>query len=190
MVVNEKALVREMKKAYSGWGYTVIVRADGTWVIHSPFWVVTIDAMCNVPNEVLSLIVLHMGFLPNREMAYRVYKGDDGPVLQKEVYAVAVEAINNLEDRTRVEEYEYNPIMRTTLKLGKTQVWQQPDDLQIFLIDPRYEALIDDRTQVRTVGDAIYTEGNISAVYVYRVKDDHSKVFVDHLSLMQWVQKK
>lgn len=190
MVVNDKALAKEMKKAYTGWGYTVIVQDDGTWVIQTPFWVVTISCMSNVPNEVLSVIALHMGILPTRGEAYRVYKGDDGPVLQKEVFNVAMDPILNLEDETNETAEHPSWIMRSTLKFGKTQVWQQPDDLRILLIDPRYEALIDAKTEVRTVGNAIYAEGNISAVYVYRVDDDRSKVYIEHLARMQWVQKK
>lgn len=65
MVVNDKALVREMKEAFKGWGYTVMVVSGDKWVIGSKDnWTVVIDGQNNVPNEVLALIVLHMGELP------------------------------------------------------------------------------------------------------------------------------
>ena len=65
MVIDEKALVRELKEAYKGWGYTVMVTDHDKWVFRSADnWVVMIDGQDNVPNEVLALIVLHMGHLP------------------------------------------------------------------------------------------------------------------------------
>ena len=66
MVVNEKALVRQLKSGYKKRGYTVLVRPDDTWVFKTEEWVVTIEGQRNVPNEVLSLIVLHMGYLRGR----------------------------------------------------------------------------------------------------------------------------
>ena len=71
MIIHEKALVQEMKQAYKGWGYTVIVRAGDRWVFKTDGWMVQIDGQENVPNEVLALIVLHMGELPKKESACR-----------------------------------------------------------------------------------------------------------------------
>lgn len=85
MVIREKALVREMKEAYKRGGYTVLVRPNGRTVICSPYWSVEIDNH-EVPREALSLMALHMGFLPESGDAYKIYKGDKTPAVQEEVF--------------------------------------------------------------------------------------------------------
>ena len=187
MVVNEKALVREMKEAFKGWGYTVIVRPGDEWVISSRFWVVQISGMKNVPREVLSLLALHMGFLPETGNAYRVYKSGDDAVVQNEVFAVALEPIEKLEEAQAQSSDAPLWIQRTKLLFDKTRVWQQERNLKILLIDPRFENIIAGKTEVRTVGDAIYAEGEISDVYVMRVRNDTDKSQLDHLAQMQWI---
>ena len=189
MIVNEKALVREMKDAFRGSGYTVMVRPGDSWVIHSGYWAVVIDGQNNVPNEVLSLIVLHMGFLPGMETAYRVYKTDTGPAIQEDVYAVADETIRKLE-ASRMEADKIADVQRTKLMLGNCRVWQQDKDLKILLIDPRYESILDSKQGVRAAGDAIFLSGGISCVYVMRVEAGADNAQVAHLAQMQWVTTK
>lgn len=189
MVVHEKALMREMKEAYKGAGYTVMVRPGDEWVISSRAWAVAIEGQGNVPNEVLSLIVLHMGFLPERETAYRVYKTDTGPAVQQETYGVTNETFETLQKQRLETDNAPVQIRRTKLQLGHYRVWQQTVDLRVLLIDPRYETVIDRKNNVRTVGDAIYAEGEISCAYVMRVQDAADKVQIEHLAQMQWVEK-
>ena len=59
--------------------------------------------------------------------------------------------------------------------------------MKILLIDPRFENIIAGKTEVRTVGDAIYAEGEISDVYVMRIRNDTDKSQLDHLAQMQWI---
>lgn len=189
MIVNEKALVRGMKEAYKGSGYTVLVRANDTWVIYCGYWAAIIDGQSNVPNEVLSLIVLHMGFLPGMETAYRVFKTDTGPAIQEEVYAVADETISKLE-ASRMQPDKIADIQQTKLMLRSYRVWQQEKDLKILLIDPKYESIMDSKLGVRSSGDAIFQAGGISCVYVMRVKTEANNAQIEHLSQMQWVTTK
>lgn len=188
MVINEKALVKELKEAYKGWGYTVMVLPGGEWVFMTKAWVAEIDAQTNVPNEALSLIVLHMGYLPERETAYRVYKGDAGPVVQKEVFSIAESTYTALCEQR--QETDGKPVYcrQTKLRLGECRVWQRPSDLEILLIDPTYERIIASKKDIRVVGDAIYAEGQISSVYVMQVKDVGEQAHIDHLSQMQWIE--
>lgn len=185
MVIHEKALVQEMKQAFKGWGYTVIVRPGDKWVFKTDGWMVQIDGQGNVPNEVLALIVLHMGELPKKESACRIYKTDTGPAIQKEVFAVANEAIEKLEALARNSEQEN--IQRTKLALGMFRVWQKEENMEIFLMDPNDTRIIDSKETV-AVGDNIYAEGDISWVFVHR-RLDGDKAHIDHLAQMQWVQK-
>lgn len=188
MVANEKALLKAMKKAYTGWGYTITVRKGGRWTIHTPFWGVSFDAMADVPNKVLSLIVLHMGCFPNWEEAYQIYKGPDGPVLQKKVFALADDPFVQMEGALVTPDCSAPMIRRTDLTISKLQVWQRPDNLSILLIDPEYEALIEDKhLDISAVGSALYLEGNISSVFVRAETDKRPEVHIAHLEKVRWI---
>lgn len=189
MIVNDKSLVRGMKDAYRRAGYTIMVRPNDTWVIHSGYWAVVIDGQSNVPNEVLSLIVLHVGFLPEMETAYRVFKTDTGTAIQEELYAVADETISKLE-AARMQPDNVADIQQTKLTLGNYRVWQQEKDLKILLIDPRYESIMDSKRGVRCAGDTIFQAGGVSTVYVMRVETEADNAQIEHLSQMQWVTTK
>lgn len=183
MIIHEKALVQEMKAAFKGWGYTVIVRPGDKWVFKTDTWAVQIDGQENVPNEALSLIVLHMGELPKKESACRIYKVDTGPAIQKEVFAVANEAIEKLEALVRSS--EQNEIQRTKLMFGAYRVWQKEKDMGIFLMDPNDTRLIDSK-EIVAVGEGIYAEGDISWAFALRRMDSAEKAHIDHLAEIQW----
>ena len=188
MVIHEKALVRDMKEAYKGWGYTVLRLPWNRWVFYSRAWAVAIEGQNNVPNALLSLIVLHMGYLPETETAYRIYKTDTGPAVQQEVYETALESFRALELQRHETDEAPVRILRTKLMLGRCRVWQQEKDLGIALIDPTFESILEDKKNVRRVGEAIYAGGAISCVYIMRVKNDANKAQLAHLEQMQWVE--
>lgn len=189
MVINEKALLRAMKEAYKGWGYTVAVTDHDVWVISCPQWIAKICDRANVPNEVLSLIVLHMGYLPERETAYRVYKSDTGPAIQEEIFSEAMENMIDLEKKRYDPDTKKAQIRKTKLHFGHRQVWQRPEDLEIFLVDPRYESIIEKKIDVRTVGGVLFSVGETSTIYVYRESDTGYEAQIEHLSQMQWVAR-
>lgn len=189
MVIREKALVREMKEAYKGWGYTVMVMPGDRWVFgRAECWTVAIDGQDNVPNEVLALIVLHMGKLPRPETCCRIYKGEGCSMIQKEVYKVAADSFRSLE-RMR-EETDGTPveIRRAPLLYGLRRVWQQRADKKILLIEPRFEGLMDigGESLVRTVGENICLEGEISSVYISRARGGANENLIDHLAQVSW----
>lgn len=186
MVVNDKVLVREMKEAYKGWGYGVMVTSDDRWMFSSKDnWTVLIDGQNNVPNEVLALIVLHMGELPDSMQSYRVYKGDKGPCIQKEVYKVELENLETLEKSRPMVDVE---VRRTQLTYGRRRVWQQIEDKQVLTMDPRYEGLMEigAESKVCTVGQQIYLEGEISCVYISRARNSASEAMLQHLAQFKW----
>lgn len=82
MVIGENSLVREMKEAFKGGGYTIICRPGEATVIMCPYWAVEINDE-NLPREVLSLLALHMGYLPKEGEAYKIMKA--GQEIQQKV---------------------------------------------------------------------------------------------------------
>ena len=188
MVINEKSLLRAMKEAYKGWGYTVAVTSRDVWVISTPAWIARICNRDNVPNEVLALIVLHMGYLPEMETAYQIFKADTGPAIQEKIYSEAVDNIRTME-KLRLDPESTTPqISKTKLHFGRYRVWQQPIDLQIYLVDPRYECMIERQNDVHTVRSALCAAGEISSIYVFRDRVENENL-IDHLEQIQWVGK-
>lgn len=187
MVVNEKALVRQMKESYKNQGYQVLVN-DGAMVICNGFWLVEID-LDNVPNEVLSLIALHTRKIPDEGSACKVVKGDAGPIVQTRILEDALGPVKQMNEQ-RDEAFDDLPVvqmMKTNLVYDGFGAWQAHPGNYIYLIDPRYEALIADRGQVSMVGNGIYAEGEISKVWVLRVAGQSDKAYLDHLEKVTWV---
>lgn len=188
MVIEEKALLRAMKAAYSGWGYTVTVTDRDVWVISTPAWIARICKQNNVPNEVLALIVLHMGYLPEAETAYRIFKSDTGPAIQEKIYSEAIDSIRTMETVRYDPEIKKPAVRKTKLHFGRCRVWQRPEDLQIFLVDPRYESMIAFQNNVHTVRTALCAAGEISSIYVFREHVEEEDQ-IEHLEQMQWVAR-
>ena len=189
MVVNDKVLLRELKEAYKGWGYTVMVTSEDKWVFRSSeAWMVEIDGQDNVPNEVLALIVLHMGRLPNPDTCHRIYKGEKCSCIQKEVFAVAEQNYRTSVKQRMETDLTPVEIRRTPLVYGRRRVWQQREDKHILLIDPRYEGLMDvgGDSLIRTVGENICLEGEISCVYISRARGGANEELLDHLAKVNW----
>ena len=187
MVVNEKALVRQMKESYKSQGYQVLVNNDAM-VICNGSWLVEID-LDNVPNEVLSLIALHTRKIPDEGAACKVVKGDAGPIVQSRILEDALGPVLRMYEE-RAEAFDDLPVtqmMKTNLVYDGCGVWQANPGNHIYLIDPRFEALISDRKQVSMVGNGIYAEGEISKVWVLRVAGQSDKEFLNHLEKMTWV---
>lgn len=189
MVVNDKVLVREMKEAYKGFGYSVMVTDEDKWVFQrNDAWAVEIEGQDNVPNEVLALIVLHMGHLPKAQQCYRIYKCDKGVGIQKEVYAVAVQNWKSFERAREETDGAPEEVRRTALVYGRRRMWQQIADKQVLLMDPRFEGLMDIGAEsvVRAVGQQIYLEGEISCVYISQARGGASEALLDHLAKVKW----
>ena len=190
MVINDKVLVRELKEAYKGWGYTVTVTPHDEWVFRSAdAWLVEIDGQDNVPNEVLALIVLHMGHLPKENSCHRIYKSDKTTAIQKEVYEVAYETWNSFRKmRADTDECPVE-VRRTSLVYGRRRVWQERESSQIMLIDPRFEGLMEVGAEslIRTVGENICLEGEISEVYISKARGGAPEDMLEHLAQYKWV---
>lgn len=189
MVVNEKALVRQMNTAYKNQGYTVAVNCD-IMVINSGFWLVQID-MDNVPSEVLSLIALHMRLIPEDGDAYKVSKGYDGPIVQKKLIDDALGPVVQMENAVGEAKATTRLIqmLKTNLRFDGCSVWQAAVGTDVFLIDPRYEVLISSDAIVCMAGNGIYAEGLTSKAWVLRVAVNGSDAEkVQYLAERRWVE--
>lgn len=187
MIINEKALVRQMKEAYKNQGYTVAVNND-IMVICSGYWLVQVESD-NVPAEVLSLFAMHMRKIPENGDAYKVVKGDDGSYVQKKLIADALGPVETMEKLLAEADEDGGaaPMKKTNLRYDGCSVWQSQETLGIFLIDPRYEALIAADDSVCMLGTGIYAEGNISKIWIMRVDKKYEQAKIQHLAGIRWV---
>ena len=165
MVIREKALVREMKEAYKRGGYTVLVRSTGKTVICSPYWAVEIDNH-EVPREALSLMALHMGFLPEPGDAYKIYKGDKTPAVQEEVFEVAAEWVNMLDEVYRMREERSLAVKKTVLTYSGYNIWQEDKTRRILLIHPEYERILYKIDPACMIQEALCVADTVSRAYI------------------------
>ena len=186
MVIREQSLVREMKEAYKGGGYTVIRTEEETTVILCPCWAVEINNE-NLPREVLSLLALHMGYLPQEGEAYKIMKADKEPSVQKMLFDAAISLIRTVEVKV-AEAQNFIPmkVKKTLLTFDGCNVWQKTGNNGIILIDPEYESILRKKEDAILTGDAIYKEGEVSKAYIFRVDGTKWENQLNHLGQIPW----
>lgn len=185
MVIKDKALVAQMKDAYGKGGYVVANRGGDTYVINCAYWAVEIDRE-NLPREALSLMALHMGFLPEEDRAYRITKTKEGPSVQHVLIDVALSNIRKFEQE--IDEAAYVPVMmrKTIVTYDGCSVWQKEGNCGVILIDPRYESILRKKQEARIVSGALYVEGEISKAYIMPVERSSAEPEIVHLSGTRW----
>lgn len=181
MTFCETGLMRAMKSAYKKDGYTVAGTSTGL-VIAGEMWGVSINETA-IPNKVKSVIVLHAGKLPGAGEAINVRKGETSSM----IYDLAVAGIDRLDELYRDKKCEV--ICPTRLTMDGYRLWQQPKSLEINVIDPENQQILDYGDQdAYLVGNAIYGETVYGSVFVLRetVKPE-DKVMLAHLEQLQWI---
>lgn len=144
----------------------------------------------NLPREVLSLMALHMGYLPKEGEAYKIMKLEKEPMVQKMIFEQALLMVRKLE--LPLMHQEENPkveVKKTLLTFDGCNVWQKTGNNGIVLIDPEYESILRKKDDVIMAGDAIYKEGEVSKVYVMRVNNAAHENQLNHLGQIPWVAK-
>lgn len=189
MVINEKALVCQVKEAYKLGGYTVAVK-DGRMMLSNGYWLASIDEK-NVPSNLLSILAGHIRDVPKEGQAYRVYKTKEGPFAQSQMLSDAVKPMQTMH-REREEAWEEaNPpmMLHTPLTYNGMQLWQGLPGKEIYMIDPRYSVLIDPKAEeVWEVGNGLYVQGEISELWVLRVAEGSAAGKIKHLEAITWAQ--
>lgn len=189
MVINEKALVNRMKEAYSASGYTVAVQDDRMYLTNG-FWLAEID-VDNVPDKILGMFGEHIRDVPKAGDAYKVTKGKDGAIVQKRILDEAMGAAKQMYEQ-RAEAYkDILPVVmqKTNLTYEGCHVWQAANVRDIYLIDPRYAAMLSKTKDVHQVGGGIYAEDEESKLWILRVSKDSDKVYLSHMEKISWVKE-
>jgi len=187
MVIKEKALIRRMKEAYKDYGYTVAVR-DGKIYLTNGYWLAEIDAD-NVPAEIMGMFGEHIRDIPKDGDAYRITKAKDGPIVQKRLIEEALVAAHTMYAKFEeaLEDSVPDEMQKTNLTYDGHTVWQSKTNKDVFLIDPRYAAMISGAKEVLKVGDGIFAHGEVSKVWILRINNKQDKTYLAHLEKISWV---
>lgn len=190
MVINESGLTAAMKKAKNGVGYEVAVSGSlkpgqhGRVVLMGPGWMVDI-AQQKVPKKVLSLIVEHLGILPEENKAYQVRK----KTVQDEIFSVAVSPLVKQDAVT--QESDGEPIRNCRLIFNGYSLWQCTQSMKVIMMDTDRLAICREAILVPNyVGGMMYLQGTESRVYLlpeYSVQEDASAQ-LNHLEQFKWVK--
>lgn len=184
MVINEKALIAQMKEAYKSGGYTVAAVGD-RMMFTNGYWLATIDRD-NVPAPLLGLLAEHIRDVPKVGQAYNVTKTKNGAFVQGKILEEAIGAWAGMNETKQKEEME--PMRRSGLTLNGMLLWQQTTGPDIFMIDPRYAVMFENHFDVVRLGNGLYAEGEISELWVLRVVDNQMYDQLQHLQKIQWVK--
>lgn len=187
MVINEKALVRQMKEAYRSGGYSVTVSHDITYLSNG-YWLAGINTD-NVPAAILGMFGEHIRDIPKNGDSYRVAKSKDGPVAQCRILEDAMRPINNmLSQRDEAwKDITLTAMRRTNITYDGLQIWQAKPGNGIYLIEPSYAAMVDAHSEVVQVGNGIYAEGEISQLWILRYNKKEAQDQIAHLEKIAWV---
>ena len=186
MIIKEKGLLRLMKEAYKGSGYTVMVdRVAGEHYLFLSYWGwkagIRMDA---VPRKVLGLLAEHLGKLPLLGEAFKVQKDS----VQSELFELADDPFKDL--LQCIDHWEQHKIMkRTKLEWDGNQVWQSPRDQSIVLMDPELQKLAafgDNTFDVRLEGICLMIKDDCSFAAVNKgYVSDGDKPLLEHLVTMK-----
>ncbi len=188
MIINEKALVSQMKESYRNYGYTVAV-TGGRMMLTNGYWLAVIGQN-NVPSDVLGLLAVHIRDVPKEGDAFKVTKTKNGPFAQS---CILEDAVAPLVKLCELKAEELVPSMTsemrcTDLTLGGMQLWQERPGNRIYMIDPRFSALFGETNDPVRLGDGIYADGEISELWVMRRSDGAAADKLRHLEKIPWVK--
>lgn len=189
MIINEKGLLKAMKEAYKGGGYTVAAMQEyetvaEKLVIHTGYFLVSVERK-HCPNAILGMIVQHSGLLPRVGEAYRISKG----ITQTVVFGT-VESL--VEDCRIMREADMGWLLQTKLTMNGWEVWQEVTSLRILLLDPALSGIVKHNEDGGYAAEnTAYFSGDVSEAYIMRRRpeDAAEECAVAHLAAMQWVGK-
>lgn len=185
MVVNEKALVREMKEAWKRDGYEIANRTAGgveEMVLNTAEWTVVIRKE-KLPRKVLGLIAEHLGEIPGPGDAWLVKKKETQTEIYQQVVGV-LDDYHTMEKGLRI-------IRRTSLTMGGSPLWQAASDHKVILVNPDLEDLMEWGTfLVRISGDEHLIIDDMESRCYIRCKESKDTKEIEklnHLAKVTWV---
>lgn len=116
MLINEKGLVRAIKRAYKSGGYTV-ANMGNDMAIYTENWFVLADRAL-ISRKVLATIVEHMGVIPEKDVPTSIQKNEEPQVVLREV---AVDDMDHWRGGERGEEVTMVPVI-----MQGYQIFQPP----------------------------------------------------------------
>lgn len=183
MVIGESGLCAVMKAAFlkksSGYKVAADIPENGKeeLILSAPGWTAFVNRE-NVPRKVLALIVEHVGDLPKVDQAFHVQDKQT----QTEIFNIAIPEKSNIVKGALVR--------KSKITYNGYQIWQRVDNHDVFMLDPKMEALMDNsnRPVTLTQNGQFYLEGVASRLYVCPLQVSQNELTaLHHLAKLQWV---
>lgn len=187
MIINESGLVKAMKASYKD-GYHVAAGIIGDQeymmiVSYGYTWAVAVQRD-NVPRKVLGLVAEHLRKIPENGEAYKLQRDEDP---QKEIYHVATEPLFGMIEKMANSE-DQQKILKTKLIYSSRNVWQKLDDMEVMLINPRYENIACSMTEARKVENCLSIQGKMSWAFIGKVAPGkEEEKMVERMSKTMWL---
>lgn len=160
MVIDEKALLYNMKADYKNAGYIVARRFDemtdeDTLVIQGTGWLAEITWK-NTPPKVLALIVEHLKELPTYGQAFQAKKGDPNTAI--------FDMVDRMPDTSAPPRILLH---RTRLMYGEMEVWQKTGNNGVVFVPlETADMMLDHGREVVWAESGLYLESEASRVFV------------------------
>lgn len=133
MIIDEKGLVRAIKRAYTTYGYNVL-NLGRQVAVYTDTWYISCEWI-NLPRKALGIIVEHIGMLPPEGNAMTMRKKEDPQVIMPEAVQQTIECWTaGTEDRRAT----IVPIMYKGY-----QLYQDMDSLTCYAMDPDDLGIVD-----------------------------------------------
>lgn len=184
-MIDDKKLAAAMKDAWKDGHYDVVGYEDGgrdRLAVATAYWVVDIPRNL-FPRKALALIVEHAGEIPENA-AFSLSKARGLQTLVPEAALTSVRAIYNTMKANRAD-----AIAKTRLTWDGLEVWQKTGNMEVMLFDSFYLNIIDRRSDeyiVNAYGEMLVFYGDHQIAAVMPVSAERDKLYIDHLSGMQW----
>lgn len=175
MVIDEKALIREMRRSYKTGGYIAMRTEEaGALQLSGPDWAVEIKWE-NVPEKVLGLIVEHLRDLPGVGQGFRVKKGETHTA----IYDMA-DRMPEIDDGAPLLR-----VIRTPLHYRSFAVWQKIGNNGCLLLrEEAADMLLDHGRDVQYRDRGVLLEGNASSAYIIQENTENDETAQQALNLL------
>lgn len=171
-MLNEKNLIKELKRAYKNEGYTVQRISQCFQIVTGYCAIAVVDDF--MPRKVLGLLVEHIGEVPTEP--WHVQKGQPP---QKEFDGISAGIFEKPKD--------YQVSHKTGLTLDSNEVWQD-DDLTCSLYDPDLTSIADLEEAAISLwhsDNKLRIDGGPECLIVEQLMN-HSDVKLYELGKFQW----
>lgn len=181
MIINEKSLIANVKKAYKDSGYRVVCKDRGgeEWISIIGNTFIANMTVASLPRKVLGLIAEHAGRLPEKDTCLKLSKDD--------VQTAMIDSVPTIQEL--FDDNSHKETVPTNLTWKGHEVWQCPEIKRCFLLNPELRNMItlNGKCVQKTDGRSVVVYDSVSEIYILNTSEDEDDAHVlRHLEKWSW----